>query len=455
MTEWDYDLFVIGAGSGGVRAARMSAQYGARVAVAEQKYLGGTCVNMGCIPKKLFVYAAEYHENFMSAAGFGWQLEPPAFAWRTLRDNKNAEISRLNQIYRDLLSNAGVNILDGRAVIVDPHTVAINGSNFSCKYILITSGGVPYVPEFPGREHVFTSDDMFYLEALPKRLVIVGGGYIAVEFAGIMQGLGVQTDLVYRGPLFLKRFDQDLRELLAEEMQELGVKLHFNCDVTSVEKNGEGLHIITEGGQKIEADGVLYATGRRPNTTGLGLENTAVTTNTNGAIVVNDKFFTKEPSILALGDVIGRVELTPVAIREGMIVASTLFNEEQLTMDYQNIATAVFSNPNLSTVGLTEAEARQKYAEIAVYKTRFRPLKETLGGGKQRTFMKLVVDTVSDRVLGCHMLGHGAAEIIQGLAVAIKAGATKKDFDTTVGIHPTTAEEFVTMRAATTLVDSI
>ncbi len=446
MTEWDYDLFVIGAGSGGVRAARMSAQYGARVAVAEQQFLGGTCVNVGCVPKKLFVYAAEYQENFMSAAGFGWSLEAPVFHWKTLRDNKSAEILRLNQIYRDLLNNAGVTVLDGRAVIVDPHTVAINGRNFSCKYILIASGGRPYVPQIPGREHVFTSNDMFYLEALPKRLVIVGGGYIAVEFAGIMQGLGVQTHLLYRGPLFLKRFDQDLRELLAEDMREQGVSLQFNCHVAGIEKNGNTLHIKTEDGQKIEADGVLYATGREPNTTGLGLENTDIVTNTNGAIVVDDKFFTQEPSILALGDVIGRVELTPVAIREGMIIASTLFNNGKLTMDYENIATAVFSNPNLSTVGLTEAEARQKYDNIAVYKTRFRPLKETLGGGKQRTFMKLVVDPVSDRVLGCHMLGHGAAEIIQGLAVAIKAGATKSDFDATVGIHPTTAEEFVTMR---------
>ncbi len=446
MTEWDYDLFVIGAGSGGVRAARMSAQYGARVAVAEQQYLGGTCVNVGCVPKKLFVYAAEYHENFMSAAGFGWNLEPPAFDWRTLRDNKNLEISRLNQIYRDLLSNAGVDILDGRAVIVDPHTVTINGSSFSCKYILIASGGQPYVPEFPGREHVVTSDDMFYLEALPKRLAIVGGGYIAVEFAGIMHGLGVETHLLYRGPLFLKQFDQDVRELLAEEMQEQGINLHFNCDVSAIQKRNNILQVTTEDGQKMEMDGVLYATGRRPNTMGLGLDCTAVTTNTKGAIVVDDKFYTEEPSILALGDVIGRVELTPVAIREGMIIASNLFNNAQLTMDYQNIATAVFSNPNLATVGLSEAEARENYREIDIYKARFKPLKETLGGGKQRTFMKLVVDRGSDRVVGCHMLGHGAAEIIQGLAVAIKAGATKKDFDATVGIHPTTAEEFVTMR---------
>lgn len=448
MAEWDYDLFVIGAGSGGVRAARMSAQYGARVAVAEQQYLGGTCVNVGCVPKKLFVYAAEYHENFMSAAGFGWKLGAPVFDWRTLRDNKNLEISRLNQIYRDLLSNAGVDILDGRAVIVDPHTVAINGSSFSCKYILIGSGGQPYVPEFPGREHVFTSDDMFFLEALPKRLAIVGGGYIAVEFAGIMQGLGVETHLLYRGPLFLKHFDQDVRELLAEDMREQGVNLHFNCDVTSIEKQGKTLHVTTEDGQQMEMDGVLYATGRRPNTTGLGLENTAVTTNTKGAIVVDDKFYTEEPSILALGDVIGRVELTPVAIREGMIIAGNLFNRGQSIMDYQNIATAVFSNPNLATVGLTEAEARENYREVDIYKARFKPLKETLGGGKQRTFMKLVVDRASGRVVGCHMLGHGAAEIIQGLAVAIKAGATKNDFDATVGIHPTTAEEFVTMRTS-------
>ncbi len=446
MTEWDYDLFVIGAGSGGVRAARMSAQYGARVAVAEQQYLGGTCVNVGCVPKKLFVYAAEYHESFMSAAGFGWNLSAPVFDWKTLRDNKNTEISRLNQIYRDLLDKAGVTVFDGRAVIVDPHTVAINDRKFSCRYILIATGGTPYVPQFPGREHVLTSNDMFYLEALPKRLVIVGGGYIAVEFAGIMQGLGVQTHLLYRGPLFLKQFDQDLRELLAEEMQGQGIDLRFNCDVARVEKTGSALRIVTEDGQEIDVDGVLYATGRRPNTRGLGLENTDVTIDARGAIVVDDKFLTREPSILALGDVIGRVELTPVAIHEGMIIASNLFNGSQSTMHYENIATAVFSNPNLSTVGLTEAEARQKYEKIAVYKTRFRPLKETLGGGQQRVFMKLVVDSVSDRVLGCHMLGHGAAEIIQGLAVAIKAGATKNDFDATVGIHPTTAEEFVTMR---------
>ncbi len=267
-----------------------------------------------------------------------------------------------------------------------------------------------------------------------------------MEFAGIMQGLGVQTHLLYRGPLFLKQFDQDLRELLAEEMQGQGIDLRFNCDVARVEKTGSALRIVTEDGQEINADGVLYATGRRPNTRGLGLENTDVTIDARGAIVVDDKFLTREPSILALGDVIGRVELTPVAIHEGMIIASNLFNGSQSTMHYENIATAVFSNPNLSTVGLTEAEARQKYEKITVYKTRFRPLKETLGGGQQRVFMKLIVDSVSDRVLGCHMLGHGAAEIIQGLAVAIKAGATKNDFDATVGIHPTTAEEFVTMR---------
>ncbi len=446
MAEYDYDLFVIGAGSGGVRAARMSASYGARVAIAEQQYLGGTCVNVGCVPKKLFVYASEFHGEFSSAAGFGWQVPSTSFDWPTLRDNKNVEIERLNGIYGRLLDQAGVELFNGRAVIAGPNEVAIGEQKISARYILVCPGGRPFVPEFPGAEHVVTSDQAFYLDHLPEVITIVGGGYIAVEFAGIFAGLGVRTHLVYRGALFLRGFDQDLRETLAEQMAEKGIELHFNTDVTAVERQGDLHRVQLSSGESLSCGLVMYATGRRPATNNMGLENTAVKLNEKGAIEVDQYFQTAEPSIYALGDVIGRMELTPVAIREGIILAANLFNGGSDTMDYDFIPTAVFSQPNLGTVGYTEAEARELFGQVDIYRTKFTPMKQSLGGGAEKMLMKLVVDAQTDRVVGCHMLGEGAGEIIQGLAVAVKAGATKADFDATVGIHPTAAEEFVTLR---------
>jgi glutathione reductase (NADPH) len=444
--DYDYDLFVIGAGSGGVRAARMSAQHGARVAVAEQQYLGGTCVNVGCVPKKLFVYASSFHEEFTAAAGFGWHVPPAKFDWSVLRDNKNAEIERLNGIYARLLNEAGVQLYNARAVIKGPHEVLVDGEEISCRNILVCTGGQPFVPDFPGSEHVITSDQAFFLDQLPDVITIVGGGYISVEFAGIFNGLGVETHLVYRGPLFLKEFDQDLRETLAEQMEEKGIHLHFDTQITSISRRGEELISSLSSGEELVSGLVMYATGRKPNIQGLGLEATAVAIDQRGAVVVDEQFKTAEPSIYAIGDVIGRVELTPVAIQEGMILAANLFNGGSDVMNYDFIPTAVFSQPNLGTVGYTEKQARELYDNIDIYRSKFTPMKETLGGGADKILMKLIVDASSDRVVGCHMLGEGAGEIIQGLGVAIKAGATKSDFDATVGIHPTAAEEFVTMR---------
>lgn len=444
--DYDYDLFVIGAGSGGVRAARMSAQYGARVAIAEQQYLGGTCVNVGCVPKKLFVYAASFQEEFTAAAGFGWTRPPASFDWSVLRDNKNTEIKRLNGIYARILNDADVTLFSARAVIESPHEVLVDGQIITARYILVCTGGQPFVPQFPGSEHVITSDQAFFLDKLPDVITVVGGGYISVEFAGIFAGLGVDTHLVYRGPLFLKEFDQDLRESLAEQMAEKGIHLHFNTEINSITKDGEALVSSLSTGETLSSGLVMYATGRKANIKNLGLEKTDVVIDKRGAVVVDDYFQTNEPSIYAIGDVIGRVELTPVAINEGMILADNLFNGGHRVMNYDFIPTAVFSQPNLGTVGHTEAQARKLYKKVDIYRSRFTPMKQTLGGGADKVLMKLIVDAESDRVVGCHMLGEGAGEIIQGLAVAVKAGATKHDFDATVGIHPSAAEEFVTMR---------
>ncbi|MFA5632391.1 MAG: glutathione-disulfide reductase [Porticoccaceae bacterium] len=447
-SEYDYDLFVIGAGSGGVRAARMSAQYGAKVAIAEERYLGGTCVNVGCVPKKLFVYAAEVSRNLRDAAGFGWQIGDSEFDWPTLRDNKTREIERLNGVYRDLLVNAGVELIDGRATIAGPNKVRVNGREHSARHILIAVGGWPRIPDIPGRELAISSNEAFYLETLPKRVIVVGGGYIAVEFAGIFQGFGCDTHVAYRGKTLLKNFDADLSKSLTEQMSAAGIQLHFDADICAIEKQSDGslrAHFVKGG--HLDADAVMFATGRVPLTEGLGLKNTAVTRNDKGAIEVDDHFQSREPSIYAIGDVIDRLQLTPVAISEAMVLADNLFRGGTGAMDYRNIPTAVFSQPPIGTVGLSEAEARKQFADdVVIYRTDFRPMKQTLGGGPERVLMKLVVQNSTDRVLGCHMLGEGAGEIMQGFAVAIKAGATKADFDATVGIHPTAAEEFVTMR---------
>lgn len=447
MANYDVDLFVIGAGSGGVRTARMCAQQGLRVVVAESQYLGGTCVNVGCVPKKLFVYASSFADEFRAAKGFGWKLGEASFDWPTLRDNKNREIERLNGIYGNLLKNAGVEMVTGWAKIVGPHEVEVNGHSYLCDKILIATGGKPFVPDFPGSDLVITSNEAFFLDHLPERIIVVGGGYIAVEFAGIFNGLGVETHLLYRGPLFLRGFDEDIRQTLKEELEKQGINLHFSTDIEKLESANGGYRATLNNGETLDSGLVMYATGRRPNIDNLGLENTAVQTRDNGAIIVDDYFQTAQPSIYAIGDVIGRVELTPVAITEGMALTRTITTGIPTAVDYSNIPTAVFSQPNTASVGLTEAKARERYGDdLRIYRSRFRAMKETLGGGDGKVFMKLIVQASNDRVIGCHMVGEGAGEIVQGLAVAIKAGATKADFDATIGIHPTAAEEFVTMR---------
>lgn len=445
---YDFDLYVIGAGSGGVRAARFAAGFGAKVAVAESRYLGGTCVNVGCVPKKLLVYGAHFAEDFEQASGFGWNLGEANFDWATLIANKDREINRLNGIYRNLLVNSGVTLHEAHAKIVGPHEVEVDGKRFTAKNILIATGGWPQIPEIPGHEHAIGSNEAFFLKELPKRVLVVGGGYIAVEFAGIFHGLGANTTLLYRGDLFLRGFDGSVRKHLQEELTKRGLDLQFNADIARIEKQADGsLKATLKDGRVLEADCVFYATGRRPMLDNLGLENTDVQLDDKGFIKVDDEYQTTEPSILALGDVIGRVQLTPVALAEGMAVARRLFKPEQYRpVDYKMIPTAVFSLPNIGTVGLSEEEARECGHEVVIFESRFRPMKLTLTDCQEKTLMKLVVDARTDKVLGCHMVGPDAGEIVQGLAIALKAGATKRDFDDTIGVHPTAAEEFVTMR---------
>ncbi len=454
MSKYQFDLFVIGVGSGGVRAARMSAQYGARVATAEDRYMGGTCVNVGCVPKKLFVYASHFAEDSQQAAGFGWETSHPKFSWTVLRDNKDQEISRLNGVYQGLLDAAGVTHFNGRARLVDAHTVSINDQLVSAEKILIATGSWPVIPDFPGREHVITSNEAFHLDVLPERAIIVGGGYIAVEFAGIYRGLGVDSHLLYRGPLFLRNFDIGVRQFVAEELRKKGVELHFDTNVSRIEKNADGtLTVHLAGGGSMTTDLVMYATGRAPNIQDLGLENVHIKTTGTGGIIVDETFQTSEPSIYALGDVIDRIQLTPVAIAEAMAFARTHFLHQPTTMDYDNIATAVFCQPNIGSVGLTEDVAKDQLEEIDVYESIFRPMKHTLSGSDEQTLMKIIVDKTTDRVVGVHMVGPESGEIIQGIGIAIKAGATKQTFDSTIGIHPTTAEELVTMREPRKAID--
>jgi len=446
--SYDFDLFVIGAGSGGVRAARFAAGFGARVAVAESRYLGGTCVNVGCVPKKLLVYGAHFAEDFEQASGFGWSLGEANFDWATLIANKNREIERLNGIYRNLLTNSGVSLFEGHARIVDAHTVEVNGQRHSTERILIATGGWPQIPDIPGREHAISSNEAFFLKQLPKRVLVVGGGYIAVEFASIFHGLGATTSLLYRGDLFLRGFDGAVREHLRDELSKKGLDLQFNADIASIERKADGsLAATLKDDRVLEADCVFYATGRRPMLDNLGLENVEVKLDKRGYVEVDDLFQTSTPSILALGDVIGRVQLTPVALAEGMAVARRLFKpEEYRPLDYSMIPTAVFSLPNIGTVGLSEEQAIEAGHKVKIFESRFRPMKLTLTENPERTLMKLVVDADSDRVLGCHMVGPEAGEIVQGLAVALKAVATKQIFDETIGVHPSAAEEFVTLR---------
>lgn len=446
MTTPDYDLFVLGAGSGGVRAARIAAGLGARVAVAEERHLGGTCVNVGCVPKKLLVYASHFADAFEDARGFGWNVQSPRFDWRALIANKNREIARLNGVYRRLLEGAGVAVIEARARLVDATTVAAGDRTVRARHVLVATGGRPVVPAVPGAEHVITSNEAFFLDDLPGRVVIVGGGYIAVEFAGIFAGLGARVHQLYRGSLFLRGFDDDIRSTLADEMRKKGIDLRFETTVERITRRGDERLVALASGETIACDLVLYATGRAPNTEGLGLEAAGVRLDGNGAVVVDAYSRSSVESIFAVGDCTDRLNLTPVAIREGQAVAWTLFGAKPTTADHTGVPTAVFSQPPAATVGLTEAEARAGHARVDVYRTAFRPMKHTLTGRDEKTMIKLVVDAETDRVLGAHMVGADAPEIIQGIAIALKCGARKADFDATVGIHPTAAEEFVTLR---------
>ncbi|MCV2403009.1 glutathione-disulfide reductase [Marinomonas sp. C2222] len=449
---YQYDLFVIGAGSGGVRASRVAASKGYKVAVAEGSALGGTCVNIGCVPKKLFVYGSEYGHGFEEAAGYGWSHKGVEFDWSVLRDNKNKEIERLNGIYGNMLGNAGVEVISGYASFVDAHTVEVAGKTYTAERILIAVGAKPFIPEFSGSDLVVSSNEMFYLDALPNKALVVGGGYIAVEFAGILNGLGVDTALAYRGDQVLRGFDEDIRAFASEEYNKSGVDVRLNTDVESIElvdpskPDGERLVRFKDG--HTETFGlILYATGRVPNVGSLALDKAGIETGKNGAVKVDNNFTTTAPSVFALGDVTDNIQLTPVAIKEAMALIDYWFEGKEVSFDYDNIPTAVFSQPAIGTVGLSEQEAEARGLDFRVYQTDFRAMKHTLSGATTRSMMKLLVNNADEKVIGAHMVGDYAGEIIQGLGIAIKAGATKADFDSTVGVHPTSAEEFVTFSA--------
>lgn len=445
MAEYDYDLFVVGAGSGGVRAARVASELGARVAVAEMERLGGTCVNVGCVPKKLFVYGSHFAYDLRDARGYGWSGET-SFDWATLRRNKDREIARLNEIYGSLLARAGVELLKGRARLLDPHTVEIGAEKRSARRILIATGGRPIAPDIPGAEHALSSNAIFELDALPERAMVVGAGYIALELGSVLEALGVEVTLVHRGKEILRGFDQDLRCHLHDELEAKGIRILLETQVVSLEKKGDVFEAQLDNGARLETDFPLFAIGREPNVEGLGLEALGVELGKRNGVVVDENFTTSVSSIHAVGDVIDHVQLTPVAVAEGMHFAHHFYGEGAYRIDYLTIPTAVFCQPELATVGLTEQDAWHRCQDVRVYKSVFTPLKLTLSERNEHTIVKVVVDASNDRVVGCHMAGHGAAEIIQGLAVAVKAGATKAHFDATMGIHPTSAEEFVTLR---------
>jgi len=450
MKNFDFDLIVIGAGSGGVRASRMAAKTGARVAVIEANALGGTCVNIGCVPKKLFYYGAEFSHAWVEAKGYGWDIKDPQFNWQTLRDNKTKEIERLNGVYQRILENVQVKIIHGFAKVVSAHEVAVGEKIYSAERILIATGNSPHRPSFPGAEHASVSDDMFYLKEFPERAVIIGGGYIACEFAGIFSGLGAKITQLYRGELFLRNFDNDVRHHVADQMRK-HLDLQFHTDVIKLERAKSGIIVHLNNEKTLETDLVLFAAGRKPNTAQLGLAEVGVKLNDNGAVIVNDYWQTSVPSIYALGDVIDRFQLTPVALAEGMAFVKTVYENKPTKLDYTLIPTAVFCDPNIGTVGLTEAQARKKYQQVKIFKSKFKPLKQTLTERNVQVLVKIVVDGESDKVLGIHMVGDSAGEIIQGFAVALTLGVTKAQFDATIGIHPTTAEEFVTLREPVTI----
>jgi glutathione reductase (NADPH) len=446
MAAYDFDLITLGAGSGGVRASRQAAQAGRKVAVVEERRVGGTCVMRGCVPKKLLVYGAHFAEDLADSLGFGWSLEGADFDWARLVNAKNDELQRLEGVYMRLLKESGVTVVEGRGILLDAHTVQVGLKVLTAETILVATGGRPSLPQVPGIEHAVTSDQALDLMSLPERIVIVGGGYIAVEFAGIFNALGVEVVQVVRGGGILRGFDDDVREALAEAMAARGVELRTSAQVRSIERRGAGYAVALSDGSEVEADLVMYATGRTPNTAGLGLDKAGVVLNSGGAVMVDRLSRTSVRNIWAVGDVTDRVNLTPVAIGEAMAFVKSAFLGRPTAMDYDNIPTAVFSMPPVGTVGLTEAEAAERFGAVDVYLSRFRPMRNILAGRDERTMMKLVVDRASDRVVGLHMVGPDAPEIVQGFAVALKCGATKAQFDATVGIHPTAAEELVTMR---------
>ncbi len=447
MSEFDFDLFTLGAGSGGVAASRRAGEYGAKVAICEASRVGGTCVLRGCVPKKLLVYGASFSEQFADAAGFGWELGEARLDWAKLIDVKNRELDRLEQIYLRLLRDSKVEIIADRGRLIDAHTVEVGERRYTAKYILLATGGWPELPDIPGIEHAISSNEALDLRELPPRVAIVGGGYIGVEFAGIFNAAGAKVTMLLRGDNVLRGFDGEIRERLAEEMRERGVEIQTEVRVRSIDRRSSGsLSLLLDHDQFHETDAVLFATGRVPCSKDLGLEQVGVKLRGDGGVVVDERNRTAVPNIYAIGDVTHRVNLTPVAIAEGRALAETLFHKKPLIMDRTNIPTAVFSRPAVATVGLTEEQARERHESIEVYCARFRPMKATLSGRKERVTVKLVVDKPSGVVLGAHMVGDDAPEIIQGIAIAIKCGATKRDFDATIGIHPTAAEEFVTMR---------
>ena len=448
MSDFDVDLFVIGGGSGGVRAARIAAQHGARVMLAEEYRLGGTCVIRGCVPKKLLVYASRFHGEFEDAAGFGWTVPHATFDWATLIANKDKEIARLETVYGTLLEKSGVKVFKSRATLVDAHTVQVaTGERVRAAYVLISTGGAPSLGDrIPGIEHAISSNEAFHLTALPRRIVIQGGGYIAVEFAGIFAGLGSHVTLVYRGENILRGFDDEVRQHLRMDMEKHGIRVLTGCKVAAIENAGEHFSVKLSSNNHLTADRVMFAVGRLPNVAKLGLEDAGVAIGKNGGIAVDEYSRTSAQNIYAVGDVTNRINLTPVAIREGHAFADTVFGGKPTAVDHSNVPTAVFSDPEIGTVGLTEAEARARLPRTDIYKAMFRPLKATLSGRDTTVLMKLVVDGMTDRVVGCHVVGEGAAEMAQVAAIAVKMGAKKADFDATLALHPTTAEELVTMR---------
>ena len=445
MELYDYDLFVIGAGSGGVRACRIAATLGARVGVAEERYFGGTCVNVGCVPKKLLSYAAHYHDDLEDARGFGWSSPGFEFSWETLIRNKEKEINRLNGIYKSILDDNGVTVYEARARIEGPHELYIDDRRITAKYILLAVGGWPWIPDYPGSEFAISSNEIFSLDSLPESITVVGGGYIALEFATIFTRLGAETSLIYRGEKLLRGFDEEIRDFISAEIGR-HVDLKLEDDIVSIVHDNNELEVLLESGTRISSDTVLSATGRRPMTGNLGLENVAVQLSDNGAIVVDEQFQTAEPSIYAVGDAIDRLALTPVALAEGQIVATALFGGSSEPMNYANIPTTVFCHPNLATVGLTEQQALDKGIELDVYVSTVKQLKHSLSGRDELSMIKLIVEKTSDRVIGLHLVSPDAGELVQGFAVAMNCGARKADFDRTIGIHPTLAEEFVSMR---------